>query len=81
MADFNDGTIRTRDDLERFESEMTLDQQEESGEFNSNNDKLKFTISFQHEGINNKELSLKSLALIMNQQNETIAAQIILIMR
>ena len=26
MADFNDGTIRTRDDLERFESEMTLDQ-------------------------------------------------------
>ena len=26
MADFNDGTIRTREDLERFESEMTLDQ-------------------------------------------------------
>jgi len=26
MADFNDGIIRTRDDLERFESEMTLDQ-------------------------------------------------------
>jgi fatty-acyl-CoA synthase len=26
MADFNDGTIRTHDDLERFESEMTLDQ-------------------------------------------------------
>ena len=26
MADFNDGTIRTGDDLERFESEMTLDQ-------------------------------------------------------
>ena len=26
MANFNDRTIRTRDDLERFESEMTLDQ-------------------------------------------------------
>ena len=26
MANFKDYTIRTRDDLERFETEMTLDQ-------------------------------------------------------
>ena len=26
MANFQGGTIRTRDDLERFESEMTLDE-------------------------------------------------------